>query len=74
MARRGGAGLGKVGVAYWRGRRGRVSEPLLRELLPLLPLTGLLVAVCGPVGFSKECARLLKELGVPEQQVHVFDG
>ena len=58
----------------WSGRRGRVSAPLLEELLPAPARPGLLVAVCGPTGFSAECVRLLDDLGVPQQQVHVFDG
>ncbi|KAF0305458.1 Cytochrome b5 reductase 4 [Amphibalanus amphitrite] len=58
----------------WSGRRGRVSAPLLEELIPEPARPGLLVAVCGPTAFSAACSRLLAELGVPGQQVHVFDG
>ena len=57
----------------WRGRRGRVSAPLLEEVLPQGGARpGLLVAVCGPTPFSAECVRLLTELGVADQHVHVF--
>ncbi len=50
----------------WRGRRGRISEDLLREVLPSPDATCL---VCGPPQFNADAKSLLVRLGVDESRV-----
>jgi ferredoxin-NADP reductase len=50
----------------WQGRRGRISEALLREALPTPDVTCL---VCGPPTFTEDARALLMKLGVDEARV-----
>jgi ferredoxin-NADP reductase len=50
----------------WQGRRGRISEALLREALPTPDATCL---VCGPPQFNDDAGRLLQKLGVSEARI-----
>jgi len=50
----------------WSGRRGRISEELLREALPSPEATCL---VCGPSQFNNDARSLLMKLGVSETRI-----
>jgi NAD(P)H-flavin reductase len=50
----------------WQGRRGRISEELLREALPSIDSTCL---VCGPPQLVNDAVGLLVRLGVSAEQV-----
>jgi NAD(P)H-flavin reductase len=50
----------------WAGRRGRISEALLKEALPSTDSTCL---VCGPPQLVNDTRSLLKELGVSDEQI-----
>lgn len=50
----------------WQGRRGRISEALLRDALPSADATCL---VCGPPQFNDDVRTLLMKLGVSESRV-----
>lgn len=50
----------------WHGRRGRISEALLREALPSPAATCL---VCGPPQFNEDARTLLMTLGVSESEI-----
>jgi ferredoxin-NADP reductase len=50
----------------WQGRRGRISEALLREALPTSAATCL---VCGPPQFNDDARTLLMQLGVDDSRV-----
>lgn len=53
-------------TADWQGRRGRISEALLKEALPSADSTCL---VCGPPQLVKDAHALLVKLGVGETQI-----
>lgn len=50
----------------WQGRRGRISEALLKEALPSTDSTCL---VCGPPPLVNDARALLTKLGVSEHQI-----
>jgi ferredoxin-NADP reductase len=50
----------------WQGRRGRISEALVREALPGPEMTCL---VCGPPQFNEDARALLLKLGVSESRI-----
>jgi len=50
----------------WQGRRGRISEALVREALPGPEATCL---VCGPPQFNEDARALLMKLGVSESRI-----
>ena len=53
-------------AAQWQGRRGRISEALLKEALPSVASTCL---VCGPPQLVNDTRSLLTKLGVSESQI-----
>ncbi len=50
----------------WHGRRGRISEALLREALPSVSSTCL---ICGPPQLVADANSLLTKLGVSAEQI-----
>ena len=50
----------------WQGRRGRISEALLREALPSTTATCL---VCGPPSLVNDTRSLLTKLGVSDERI-----
>ena len=50
----------------WQGRRGRISEAMLREALPSTTATCL---VCGPPSLVNDTRSLLTKLGVSDEQI-----
>jgi NAD(P)H-flavin reductase len=50
----------------WQGRRGRISEALLKEALPSSDSTCL---VCGPPQLVNDTRALLQKLGVSGEQI-----
>lgn len=52
--------------ATWKGRRGRIQAPWLRQLLRDGPT---FCFVCGPPGFVKDVSAKLKRLGVPPTRI-----
>ena len=57
----------------WTGMKGRISKDIL---VPRVASLGArpLVLVCGPLGFNKTASKLLKDLEVPKEAIHVFQG
>jgi CDP-4-dehydro-6-deoxyglucose reductase len=53
-------------TSAWQGRRGRISEALLKEALPSTDSTCL---VCGPPQLVNDTRLLLTKLGVSESQI-----
>ncbi|XP_041844761.1 cytochrome b5 reductase 4 [Melanotaenia boesemani] len=58
----------------WTGRKGRVDEALLNEVLTRPDGSKCLVCVCGPAAFTKITMGLLKQLGFSEEELHAFQG
>lgn len=54
----------------WQGRRGRISEELLREALPS---TSAMCFVCGPPAMVNDARALLAKLGVGADRILVED-
>ena len=52
--------------AQWQGRRGRISEAMLREALPSAAATCL---VCGPPALVNDTRSLLTKLGVSDERI-----
>ena len=57
----------------WTGKKGRVSKDILAPHIASLGACPL-VLVCGPLGFNKTASKLLKELEIPKESIHVFQG
>ena len=57
----------------WTGMKGRISRDILASRISSLGARPL-VLVCGPLGFNKTASKLLKDLEVPKEAVHVFQG
>ena len=53
----------------WTGRTGRLSAEMLAETIPNLGRQP--VYLCGPDSMMKATISLLRELGVPEKQIHL---
>jgi ferredoxin-NADP reductase/uncharacterized protein YcbX len=52
---------------HWPGPRGRISADLLRRAVPDLPKRR--VHICGPVEMASDLTRMLREAGVPCEQI-----
>lgn len=52
----------------WQGRRGRISESLLKEFVP--DIAQVPAYLCGPTEMVRETRELLSRLGVPDSQIH----
>jgi ferredoxin-NADP reductase/uncharacterized protein YcbX len=59
--------LTKEPSSHWRGLRGRLTAELLRRSVP--DLTGRRVHICGPVEMADDVTRMLREAGVPDQEI-----
>ena len=59
--------LTRAGEGEWTGRRGRIDGDLLRQAVP--DLATLPVFICGPSAMMEPTTRLLRELGVPGEQI-----
>ena len=57
----------------WSGMKGRVSKDILAPRIASLGACPL-VLVCGPLGFNKTASKLLKELEISKESIHVFQG
>jgi len=57
----------------WTGIKGRISRDILAPRVASLGARPL-VLVCGPLGFNKAASKLLKDLEVPKEAIHVFQG
>lgn len=57
----------------WTGRHGRVSQELLKEILPE-QLKKPLFTICGPLQFTKLTQQFLNSLGFSENAIHAFLG
>jgi ferredoxin-NADP reductase len=51
----------------WPGPRGRISAELLHRLMPDTPKRR--VHICGPVEMANDVTRMLREAGVPSEQI-----
>jgi ferredoxin-NADP reductase/DMSO/TMAO reductase YedYZ heme-binding membrane subunit len=51
----------------WRGERGRISPALLTRIVPRLATRP--VHYCGPEQMNQSVGQMLRELGVPEEQI-----
>ena len=65
----------------WEGERGRISEKLLKELVPelrtsddLMEAEEQLICICGPRPFTDSTVDVLNNLQVPSECVHAFKG
>lgn len=58
----------------WTGRKGRVDETMLNELLIRPDGSKSYVCVCGPSAFTEQTIGLLKQLGFSEEECHAFQG
>ncbi|XP_008431082.1 cytochrome b5 reductase 4 isoform X2 [Poecilia reticulata] len=60
--------------ASWTGRKGRVDETLLNDLLIRPHGSKCYVGVCGPSAFTEQTLGLLKQLCFSEEECHAFKG
>ncbi|XP_007543123.1 cytochrome b5 reductase 4-like [Poecilia formosa] len=60
--------------ASWTGRKGRVDETLLNDLLLRPHGSKCYVCVCGPSAFTEQTLGLLKQLCFSEEECHAFKG
>uniref|UniRef100_A0A3Q2QXF5 Cytochrome b5 reductase 4 n=1 Tax=Fundulus heteroclitus TaxID=8078 RepID=A0A3Q2QXF5_FUNHE len=58
----------------WSGRKGRVDEATLSQLLTRPAGSRCYVCVCGPSAFTQLATGLLKKLGFSEEECHAFQG
>ncbi|KAM4567636.1 cytochrome b5 reductase 4 [Fundulus diaphanus] len=58
----------------WSGRKGRVDEPTLSQVLIRPAGSRCYVCVCGPSAFTELATGLLKKLGFSEEECHAFQG
>ncbi|XDD55035.1 FAD-binding oxidoreductase [Leptospira sp. WS4.C2] len=59
--------LSRESSPNFRGHRGRITLPILRELLPKAAFK--MYYVCGPTPFNDNCTALLSELGVKSGRI-----
>ena len=59
--------LSRVGDTDWAGHKGRVTAEFLTKCIPALPSR--LVYICGPEAMMAMTVQLLKDLGVPAEQI-----
>ncbi|KAF2348580.1 Oxidoreductase FAD/NAD(P)-binding, partial [Trinorchestia longiramus] len=63
------------GGSAWSGLKGRVSLDLLERMLPVADGTrSVMLAVCGPTGFTDLTLKLLDGLGYLKEEYHAFVG
>ncbi|CAH1800032.1 unnamed protein product [Owenia fusiformis] len=58
----------------WSGLTGRVSLDLLKQCTSQQNINNTLVCVCGPIAFTNQTIRLLKDIGYGDTQLHAFLG
>ncbi|XP_068188492.1 cytochrome b5 reductase 4 [Antennarius striatus] len=58
----------------WGGRRGRVDEAMLKDVLNRPGGSQCYVCVCGPPAFTELIVRLLEQQGFSEGEFHAFQG
>lgn len=59
----------------WDGERGRVSRDLITTLTdPCSRDTVTFIGVCGPPTFNRQIVELLKDVGFPAVNQHIFQG
>ncbi|KAK2844085.1 hypothetical protein Q5P01_010744 [Channa striata] len=58
----------------WTGRKGRVDEPMLQDLLNRPEGSKCYVCVCGPTAFTELTIGLLKQQGFTDEELHAFQG
>ena len=51
----------------WAGKKGRITAELLKQIVP--DLARHLVYICGPASMMEPTIQLLRELGVPKEQI-----
>ena len=57
----------------WSGTKGRISKDILAPCVASLGAHPF-VLLCGPLGFNKKTSKLLKDLDVPKEAIHIFQG
>ncbi|XP_074510948.1 cytochrome b5 reductase 4 isoform X2 [Sebastes fasciatus] len=58
----------------WTGRKGRVDESMLQDVLNRPDGSKCYVCVCGPTAFTELTTGLLKQQGFSEEELHAFQG
>ncbi|XP_034553928.1 cytochrome b5 reductase 4 [Notolabrus celidotus] len=58
----------------WTGRRGRVDESMLTDVLSRPDGSKCYVCVCGPSAFTELTIGLLKQQGFSDEELHAFQG
>ena len=59
--------LTRAEAMNWTGRKGRIGGDLLRQALPNLATQP--VFICGPTSMMEPTIKLLREQGVPGEQI-----
>ncbi|XP_068592274.1 cytochrome b5 reductase 4 [Cebidichthys violaceus] len=58
----------------WTGRKGRLDESMLQDVLSRPDGSKCYVCVCGPTAFTELTTGLLKQQGFSEEELHAFQG
>ncbi|XP_049587834.1 cytochrome b5 reductase 4 [Syngnathus scovelli] len=58
----------------WTGKKGRVDDTIIKDVLARPEGSKCYVCVCGPTLFTEQTVRLLKQQGFSEEEIHAFQG